>query len=73
MRGTLVLALDRTGRLQTACWGDTSQTVRPTQFSSGPSGGAGDRDEIALRRANVHRQRNFRSANLLLSQKEEVS
>ena len=71
MRGTLVLALDRTGRLQTACWGDTSQTVRPTQFSSGPSGGAGDRDEIALRRAN--RQRNLKSANLLLSQKEEVS
>jgi hypothetical protein len=76
MRGTLVLALDRTGRLQTACWSITGQTVRPPQFSiPSPCETAGDLDgKLRLRRrANDQNRRSRKSANSLLSQKEENS
>lgn len=78
MRSTLVLALDRTGRLQTAYWGGIGHTAGSPQFSGiAPCEAAGDREgKLSLRRrANDQnrRSRNLKSANPFLSQKEENS
>ncbi len=85
MRSTLVLALDRTGRLQTAYWGGTGHTIRPQFSVASPRETAGDLDgklrlgkgtrEIALRRSNKQnrRSRNLKVAKRLLSQEEKTS